>query len=179
MTFRNEFPLRRAMRVGVTAVVVAVAVAVPARGDTKAIQRTIEGLIGVYNDPKASEASPERRVELASRFYIPADAYKEGDQPLYFGPVTDPVVVGPTAHVANINMNFDRYRKEGARFTLQLVETQIRFDGNLAVVVAKTQGLLHLEDGTVIGLPGRWTVMLENVGNEWLISHEHLSFYNE
>lgn len=175
----NKNPwLRQGLLLGLTAVML-LATALPARGDTDAITKTLEGLIDVYNNRETAEASPERRVALASRFYIPADAYDKGDQPLYFGPLSDPVVVGPQAHVSNINMNYDRYREEGAHFSLQLEETQIRYDGNLAVVVAKTRGILRLKDGTVIGLPGRWTVVLENVGKEWLISHEHLSFYNQ
>jgi hypothetical protein len=145
------------------------------------ITQTLTGLLTVYNDPNTASSSQEKRIQAASRFYVPAEAYASDDQPLYFGPTSDPISIGPNAFLANVNMNYDQYRDSGLLYNIQLTETQIRVDQAMAMVAARTVGILRQKaDGKVVyTTPGRWTIMLEKHDGRWLISHEHVSFFNE
>lgn len=150
--------------------------------DATGIQNTVLGLLEVYNQPKAASLSIDERAAMIAKFYVPDSAFAPDDVPMYFGPPREPlkpVVVGLAEHVANMSTTYDGYARNGLSYNIQLTTTQIRVDGLLAVVVARTLGLTRTANGDIVSTsPGRWTVVLERIGGQWLISHEHISFFN-
>lgn len=151
--------------------------------DLNNVQETILGVVGVYNQPKAVTLSVDERSAQLAKFYVPDGAFSKDDVPMFFDPPRSPsrpVVIGTAEHLRNMSMVYDGYAQKGFSYSLQLSETQVRIDGALAVVIAKTTGIVRTLKGEIVDKsPGRWTVVLELVGNRWLISHEHISFFTE
>ena len=151
--------------------------------DADRVQDTVLGVIGVYNNEKAISISLDERSAQLAKFYVPDNAFGKDDAPIYFDPPSKPskaVVVGTADHLRNMSVAYDSYAKSGLSYNLQLSETQVRIDGSIAVVIARTLGTIRTPKGEVVDTaPGRWTVVLERVGDRWLISHEHISFYAE
>lgn len=149
--------------------------------DADRVQETVLGVLGVYNNEKAASLSLDERSAQLARYYVPDDAFAKGDAPIYFDPPADPskpIVVGTTDHLKNMSVAYDSYAKNGLSYNLQLSETQLRIDGSIAVVIARTLGTIRTQNGEVVSTaPGRWTVVLERFDGRWLISHEHISFF--
>ena len=150
--------------------------------DATGVQNTVLGLLEVYNQPQASKISVDERAAAISKFYVPDSAFAPDDAAMFFGPPRQPlnaVVVGVAPHVMSMSRTYDDYVRNGLFYNLQLTTTQLRIDGSLAVVIARTLGLIRNAKGDVIATaPGRWTIVLERIGGRWLISHEHISFIN-
>jgi len=150
--------------------------------DSTAVQNTVLGLLEVYNQPKASSLSVDERAAAIGKFYVPDSAFAPDDAAMFFGPPRQPlnaVIVGTAAHVMSMSKTYDDYVHNGLSYNLQLTTTQIRMDGSLAVVIARTLGIIRTANGDVVATaPGRWTIVLERIGGRWLISHEHISFIN-
>ena len=150
--------------------------------DASAVQSTVLGVLEVYNQPRAASLSLDERAAQLAKFYVPDSAFASDDAPMFFDPPANPskpVVIGTREHLANMSVAYDSYARNGLSYNLQLTQTQVRVDGSLAVVIARTLGLVRTANGDVVATaPGRWTVVLERVDGRWLISHEHISFFN-
>lgn len=150
--------------------------------DATGVQNTVLGLLEVYNQPQASKLSVDERAAAISKFYVPDSAFAPDDAAMFFGPPRQPlsaVIVGVAPYVMSMSKTYDDYVRNGLFYNLQLTTTQIRVDGSLAVVIARTLGLIRTAKGDVVATaPGRWTIVLERIGGRWLISHEHISFIN-
>lgn len=150
-----------------------------AEADLAAIEGQIRGFVAVFNDPGNAKLSREDRARRLAKFYRPESSFA-GDQPLFFGPLSSPVVRGAEAHVDNVTANYALYQEAGRGYKIRVDEMQISLEGSLAVVAALTTGVIVGGQGEPIGSPGRWTVVLEKSPHgEWLITHEHVSFYNQ
>lgn len=148
--------------------------------DFDAIQQVIQKFVGTVNDPAFSKATRERRVEMLRPYYRPDTGFSREDLPVFFGPLSEPVSRGATAHLDNTSLNFDWLFRQGLTYGLRVDDSQIELGGNLAVVLASTTSGFSSADGkTNYATRGRATIVLNKTANgQWLIGHEHLELYN-
>jgi ketosteroid isomerase-like protein len=182
-------PQRRWIRC-VVLLALAAAVCLPAAAQSKddprsdreidAIRKVIERSMAVTNDPETYNLPLDQRVELGRRIHRPDSTYEKGELPLYFGALNAPVARGAEEYIRKSEESAEWYRARKYRFSIQVDEMQIRYDGDLAVVVATPTGVITAPDGRVVGgAPGRWTVVLQRSSDgDWYIIHEHLSVYD-
>ncbi|HEX8090315.1 MAG TPA: nuclear transport factor 2 family protein [Blastocatellia bacterium] len=58
-------------------------------------------------------------------------------------------------------------------------DMQVKVSGNLAIVSLTGRNEIVTDQGVEVSGPWRWTVQLEKQANNWLITHDHLSFFAE
>jgi len=180
----------RSWRVGVvSSLVVAIALvagislrvsAQPAASkDVQDIHKLLEKYIGVINSPEFAKADRKARVEQLRQFYRPDASYR-GEQPVFFGPLSDPVARGLDAHLENTALNFEYLFRQGMTYGIRIDENQVEVSGGLGVaLVTTTAGYQSADKKTNYVTRGRGTLVLTKMNNqEWRISHEHLELFN-
>jgi len=129
--------------------------------DRKSVMAAIDGVIKAIGD-KDSKALLEH--------------YSPAGNNLFFGQTKEGVTRGGENYVRQLSTVFANIK------TIQVKrndDVQLRVSGNLAV--ASLTGVNNVVNaaGKKGASPWRWTVELERTGGKWMISHDHLSFYND
>lgn len=150
-----------------------------AEREIQAIRGVFEKLVSTINDSSFQKAPAARRLEMLRPFYRAANSYAREEQPLFFGPLTEPISRGTDAHLENQNLNFEWVFKQGLQYGLRVDEMQVEVDRNLAAVLAvTTSGYASADNKTRYATRGRASVVMNKMGGRWLIAHEHLELFN-
>jgi ketosteroid isomerase-like protein len=148
--------------------------------EVQAIQRVLERMVSTINGPAFARAPRDRRVEMLKPFYRADNTFARDQQPVFFGPLSEPLARGVNAHLENMALNFEWVFKQGMVYGLRIDEMQIEVDRQLAVVLAlTTSGFGTADNKTTYATRGRATIIMNKMANgQWLISHEHNELYN-
>jgi ketosteroid isomerase-like protein len=146
--------------------------------DLDAIEAVIRKMVAVVNGPAFARATREKRTEMLKSFYRPDDNVEKDKQAYFFGAFPEPAV-GVDKYLGETTVGFDWIFKNGGRYAMQVDNLQISSGGGLGVAVTTTTFTISNKDGkTISANKRRATIVFENVGGRWLISHEHLSAVN-
>jgi hypothetical protein len=146
--------------------------------DMDAIEAVVRKMVAVVNGPAFARAPREKRAEMLKAFYRPDSAVKRDERSLYFGAFPEPAV-GVDKYLDDTILGFDWVFQNGRRYALQVDNLQITSTGGMGVAVTTNTFTISNKEGkTLSANKGRSTIVFENLGGRWLISHEHLSAVN-
>lgn len=147
--------------------------------DEQAIRDLLTRYVDIVNGAEFAAASRQARVEMLRPFYRPDASYPQGEMPLFFGALSEPVSRGVEAHLENTDLNFAWLFGQKMTYGVRIEETQIEVGDNLGVALSMTTSGYQSADGQASYVsPGRATLVFTRMSDRWLISHEHLELYN-
>ena len=125
------------------------------------VTKTVMGVVAALNAKDAA---------AMKSYYVPETSLE-----LYGPPNVSPKTKGPLHH-ADLCIECLKAMKQMKTTTND--DLEIRISGPLAVAAMTGVNEGTDENGNMGRSNWRWTLVLERVKNRWLISHEHLSFYD-
>jgi ketosteroid isomerase-like protein len=154
--------------------------------DLAAIRALINDYMAVVNDPAFAAASRDDRKAKLEPFYRPTvpagllhleveSDWDPSAMPVFFGPMSEPVVSGSEQHLANTLQNFANMFQFKYRYRYTIDFQQILLDQRLATVSMVTTNIVTSPDGITQTVRGRATLVLEKMPyGAWVVGHEHI-----
>lgn len=102
--------------------------------------------------------------------------YSSSGSNLFFGQTPQGVTRGGEDYVRQLSRTFENIKSIEIK---RNDDVQVRMSDNLAVATLTGVNNVVNAKGQRGSSPWRWTVEMERTGNQWQITHDHLSFYED